>query len=177
MSQYAREAQVTSLLADNRRWETKSNPEQTGVARQPWRRQLIWGWCADEYTLQVRRQRGGNSPSNYPWVALVMRPGGDSNYWQSSREFLDERCLLSYNINHSIYVSYFPARLILIITWNNEEWFHVIRSLYTLAPITVTARSEAWTAFARWNPRSWVRIPLKAWISVRVYFVFVLFCV
>jgi hypothetical protein len=71
-------------------------------------------------------------------------------------------------------------------------------AVYTYRPITVAARSKAWTVFARSDanrsqwPRglrhelpssartlgSWVPIPLKAWMSVCVYSVFVwFFCV
>jgi hypothetical protein len=35
-------------------------------------------------------------------------------------------------------------------------------------PVTVAVRSEAW-ALADWLLRSWVRIPLKAWMFVRVF--------
>jgi hypothetical protein len=44
-------------------------------------------------------------------------------------------------------------------------------------PITVAARSEAWTVIALLTLGTWVRISLKAWISVYLYSVFVLFCV
>jgi hypothetical protein len=55
----------------------------------------------------------------------------------------------------------------------------IIMQMYIFAmPITAAARSKAWTVFASSKLVSWVRIPLKAWMSVWcVYSVFVLFCV
>jgi hypothetical protein len=49
--------------------------------------------------------------------------------------------------------------------------FHLISSYYNKMPITVAARSKAWIVFARSNA------VIKIWMSVCVYFVFVLFCV
>jgi hypothetical protein len=47
-----------------------------------------------------------------------------------------------------------------------------------MQPITVAARSLGHEPFLpAWTLRSWVRIPLEAWISVCVYAVFDLFCV
>jgi hypothetical protein len=44
-------------------------------------------------------------------------------------------------------------------------------------PITVATRSKAWTAFARSNAGIVGQTPIKAWMSVCIYavFVFVLF--
>jgi hypothetical protein len=39
---------------------------------------------------------------------------------------------------------------------------------WTLLPITVAVRSEAWV-LAGWLLGSWVRIPLKSWMFVRVF--------
>jgi hypothetical protein len=65
------------------------------------------------------------------------------------------------------------------------------------SPVTVAGRSKAWTVFAHPNARrsqwllrglkhglssltltlgSWVRIPLKAWMSVRLFGVYVFLC-
>jgi hypothetical protein len=51
----------------------------------------------------------------------------------------------------------------------SRDLFHLIGS--SLLPITVAARSKAWTVFARSNTVTWVRISLEAWMIV-----FVLFC-
>jgi hypothetical protein len=44
-------------------------------------------------------------------------------------------------------------------------------------PITVSAWSETWTSSPDPTLRSWVRIPLEAWMCVWVYFLFVSSCV
>jgi hypothetical protein len=46
-----------------------------------------------------------------------------------------------------------------------------------IGPITVAARLKAWTVFARSTLGSWLRIPLKAWMSLCVYSVCVVLCV
>jgi hypothetical protein len=46
-----------------------------------------------------------------------------------------------------------------------------------MGPITVAARSKHEMSSPALTLGSWVRIPLKAWISMSVYSVFVLFCV
>jgi hypothetical protein len=48
--------------------------------------------------------------------------------------------------------------------------------VYYKMPVTVAARSKAWTVFLARTLESWVRIPFEVWISVWVYTVFVLFC-
>jgi hypothetical protein len=48
---------------------------------------------------------------------------------------------------------------------------------FSFGPIIVAVRSKTWTVFLARTLGSWVRIPLKAWMSiVRVYSMFVLFC-
>jgi hypothetical protein len=43
--------------------------------------------------------------------------------------------------------------------------------------MTMAALSETWTVFAISNAGKWVRIPLKAWMSVCAFILFVLSCV
>jgi hypothetical protein len=54
---------------------------------------------------------------------------------------------------------------------------YILFSWIPEVPITVATRSKAWTVFARSTLGSWIRIPLKAWMFVYVYSVFVLSCV
>jgi hypothetical protein len=54
----------------------------------------------------------------------------------------------------------------MLVYWNN-----CIRML----PVTVAVRSEAWI-LAGWLLGSWVRIPLKAWMFVRVFLCSVVLC-
>jgi hypothetical protein len=42
-------------------------------------------------------------------------------------------------------------------------------------PVTVVVRSEAWV-LAGWLLGSWVRVPLKAWMFVRVFLCCVILC-
>jgi hypothetical protein len=42
-------------------------------------------------------------------------------------------------------------------------------------PVRVAVRSEVWV-FAGWLLKSWVRIPLKAWMFVRVFLGCVVLC-
>jgi hypothetical protein len=49
----------------------------------------------------------------------------------------------------------------------------VIRNI--LLPVTVAVRSEAWD-LAGWLLGSWVRVPLKAWMFVRVFLCCVVLC-
>jgi hypothetical protein len=42
-------------------------------------------------------------------------------------------------------------------------------------PVTVAVRSEAWI-LAGWLLGSWVRVPLKAWMFVRVFLCCVVLC-
>jgi hypothetical protein len=51
------------------------------------------------------------------------------------------------------------------------------KSTYFGLPITVAARSKTLTVSARSNMELWVRIPLEAWMSVRVYCVCVVLCI
>jgi hypothetical protein len=44
-----------------------------------------------------------------------------------------------------------------------------------MVPVTVAVRSEAWV-LAGWLLGSWVRIPLKAWMFVRVFLCCVVLC-
>jgi Na+-translocating ferredoxin:NAD+ oxidoreductase RnfD subunit len=43
------------------------------------------------------------------------------------------------------------------------------------SPVTVAVRSQAWV-LAGWLLGSWVRIPLKAWMFVRVFLCCVVLC-
>jgi hypothetical protein len=52
---------------------------------------------------------------------------------------------------------------------------HIILCGYNFLPVTVAVRSEAWV-LAGWLLGSWVRIPLKAWIFVRVFLCCVVLC-
>jgi hypothetical protein len=53
---------------------------------------------------------------------------------------------------------------------------NILRALGGEWPITVAARSKAWTVFARLNTGSRVRIPFEAGMSVCVYSMLVLSC-
>jgi hypothetical protein len=62
----------------------------------------------------------------------------------------------------------------------NAEWVHadcIVNNLIYehYLPVTVAVRSEAWV-LAGWLLWSWVRIPLKAWMFVRVFLCFVVLC-
>jgi hypothetical protein len=49
--------------------------------------------------------------------------------------------------------------------------------LTVLEPITVAARSKALNVFPAQTLGPWVRTPLEVWMSLCVYFVFVVFCI
>jgi hypothetical protein len=58
------------------------------------------------------------------------------------------------------------------------EWMCIFSDdMSTAEPIAVAARSKAWTLFAHSNTGIVGQIPHKAWMSVCVYSLYVLFCV
>jgi hypothetical protein len=71
--------------------------------------------------------------------------------------------------------------LIILSTFNQHPFCQVNNILryitYDVTPITVAARSKAWTSSLARTLGSWIRIPLKAWMSVCVYSVCVVLCV
>jgi hypothetical protein len=60
--------------------------------------------------------------------------------------------------------------------WKFNTFVICINGNYTQKlPVTVAVRSEAWV-LAGWLLGSWVRIPLKAWMFVRVFLCRVVLC-
>jgi hypothetical protein len=74
---------------------------------------------------------------------------------------------------------YFNDELLLILPTQCIYGFRIIFILnsenFFKKPVTVAVRSEAWV-LARWLLGSWVRIPLKAWMFVRVFLCCVFLC-
>jgi hypothetical protein len=54
----------------------------------------------------------------------------------------------------------------------DQEKLHMV---FYISPVTIAVRSEAWV-LAGWLLESWVRIPLKAWMFVRVFLCCVVLC-
>jgi hypothetical protein len=56
-----------------------------------------------------------------------------------------------------------------------SNYLHKFQRVKYPMPVTVAVRSEAWV-LACWLLGSWVRIPLKAWMFVRVFLCCVVLC-